>query len=176
MKEESHILPLGKEFYEIRNRLRVVGYDLVSYSKHYAQKEAEKLRHSPNDYKFAIHKIEYIEFKTGEIYINMDGYHSSEKNIEKWSEHFIEQEQTLGLSIIKDWFMTPATLILTIVVLPYGLACLILTLLGDRRERLEQLERKNNLHKFCSMPKFWRKNQHNNSFKTTVQKTHSLHK
>jgi hypothetical protein len=154
MKSEAHFLPVPPEFLEYRDRLRVVGYELVRYSKAHAQSEAAQFRHSPADYEYAIHKIESIQAENGQIYIKENAFYSSASRVPDWTKYFVDQEKPVGIGLLGRFFKDPVNALLTLAVPPYGLTLLGLTAVGDRINRKEQQNRRESLPHLSEIPKF----------------------
>lgn len=155
---EADLLPLPENFQEYRDRLRVVGYELVRYTGFHALEAAARYRHQATDYEYAIHKIEFIDQKSGQIFINQNAFYSSERSVPSWTEHYTEKEKPEGFGVIKGWFSDPTKVLVTAISPPYGLAMFGLYAIGDHSQRQEQQERRQALNRFAEMPKFWPKN------------------
>lgn len=150
---EAEFLTLPAEFVESRDRLRVVGYELVRYSNDHARAEAAKYRHPPSAYEYAIHKIESVQALDGQIYISRNAFYSSAARVPDWAEHFVEKEKAVGFGLVKQWLKNPISVFLTVVMPPYGLTMLGLAAAGDHAARKEQNDRSNSLARFSELPK-----------------------
>jgi hypothetical protein len=74
---EADFTPLPPELHELRDRLRVAGHELVRYGRAHAQAQARQVRHSFQEYEYAIHRISLIDDGTGQIYIAHDARYTS---------------------------------------------------------------------------------------------------
>ncbi|WP_370305864.1 hypothetical protein [Sinimarinibacterium flocculans] len=160
MKDENDFVSLPDSLITARNRLRVIGHELVRYSPARAASEAAQYRHSAADYEYSIHKIEFIDQKTGELFIARSGFHTSGKEVLNWVSHFESEERPLGWSILKKWFTDPAHLAVTALAPPYGLALLGLASIGQHGKHREQLRMQELLGRLADRPKFWRPEQY----------------
>lgn len=154
IKIEADLLPLPENFREFRDRLRVVGYELVRYTETHAQEAAARYDHTAADYVYAIHKIESIDQKSGQIFISQHAFYSSECRVPDWTTHYTEKESPSGIGVIKGWFSDPTKALVTAISPPYGLAMLGLVAIGDRAQRRTQQARKQALNQLAEMPKF----------------------
>ncbi len=135
MKPEDELVPLPDKFREARDRLRVVGNELVRY-------------------KYAIHKIEFVDQKDGQIYIAEHAFYSSEQRVPEWVVYYVEKEKPAGFSLIKDSFTSPVHALITLVVPPYGLTLLGLVGAGEYMRHRDQKARRKELPRLSDIPKF----------------------
>lgn len=152
---ESDLLPLPSEFRGFRDQLRVVGYELVRFTRTFAQEAARQVRHPVADYEFSIHRIESID-KDGHLHVNPSPFFSSAASVPDWTRYYVEKERPAGLGTFKAFFREPARAIVTLVVPPYGLTLLGLAALGDRADAKRQRERHRQLASLAELPKFVR--------------------
>ena len=150
---EADLLPLPPELREFRDQLRVVGYELVRFTRAFAHAAANSVRHPVADYEFAIHRIESID-EQGQLHVNPNPFFSSAARVPDWTRYYVETERPAGIGIFKAFFREPARAIVTLVVPPYGLALLGLAALGDRADARQQRERRQQLPKLSELPKF----------------------
>ncbi|MFJ1257143.1 hypothetical protein [Cupriavidus sp. CuC1] len=156
MITEADFLPLPDAFLELRDQLRIVRYELVHYSQGHAQREAGKYRHPPSDYEYAIHKIEYIDPESSQIFIDGHAFYSSEQRVPDWVKYHVKEKSPQGARLLKQWFTSPASLLLTALVPPYGLSLLGLSAVSDHMDRRDQSKLKQALPVLSELPKFWR--------------------
>jgi hypothetical protein len=155
MKTESDFAPLPAEFREYRDRLRIVGHELVRYTQAHAESEAARYRHMPADYEYAIHKIDYIE--DYQLYIDEHAFYSSALRVPDWTKYYSEKEKPMGFGLLKQWFSNPVTVLITLIVPPFGLTLLGMTAVEDKRDRNVQNTRRKSLGTLAEMPKFRRR-------------------
>lgn len=152
---EANLLPLPSELRGFRNQLRVVGYELVHFTRTFAEEAARRVRHPVADYEFAIHKIEHID-EQGQLHVNPHPFFSSAARVPDWTRYYVEKERPAGLGIFKAFFREPARTIITLAVPPYGLTLLGMAAVGDRVEAKRQRERHQQLDSLAELPKFIR--------------------
>jgi hypothetical protein len=153
---ENDIVLLQQEWWKHRDDLRIAGYDLIQYSKEYAKRKAATYRHPSADYEFAIHKIEFTDVKTGQIFVLNNPFYSSRERIEDWTKHFTDKEKPMGAGILKRWFTDPASLVLTAIVPPFALTILGMSAVSDHLHAKRQIERQEILSRLSPIPKFWK--------------------
>ncbi|SRR6266571_4488740 len=154
MKPEDELVPLPDKFREARDRLRVVGHELVRYTNAHARRVASRYRHPEADYEYAIHKIEFVDQKDGQIYIAEHAFYSSEQRVPEWVVYYVEKEKPAGFSLIKDSFTSPVHALITLVVPPYGLTLLGLVGAGEYMRHRDQKARRKELPRLSDIPKF----------------------
>ncbi len=152
----TDLVPLPSALKGERDRLRVVGYELVKYSELHSRSKANFYRHPWRDYVFGIHRIEHI-YEDGVVWINPHPFYSSEDRLCDWVKYHLEKENVNGYAAVRSWFTDPASLALTIIVPPFALATLGMGLLGLRSERKAREERGRRLALLADMPKVWNK-------------------
>lgn len=152
--QEEAILPLPQKFHESRNRLRVVGYELVRYTIEYASQEANRYGHPVPDYEYAIHKIGLFG-DDGQVYITDVPYrrYCSERSALIIADAYIKEHSANGITAIKDFFSNPGNLI-ALIVPPFALVLLGLLELGVYMEYKFQKETKKKLYQLKEIPKF----------------------
>jgi hypothetical protein len=151
---ESDIVELYTEFKPYRDDLRVAGYELVRYALSHARQEANRYRHAPSDYEFGIHKIEFVDPKDLQVYINRHPFYSSAACVPDWAKYHVDKEKQAGAKLLTSWFTDPVRVVLTVVVPPFGLALLGLAAVGDRQAAGQQKKRKSQLPRLSERPKF----------------------
>ena len=154
MPKDEDLLIIPNNLIPFRDQLRVVGYELIRYSQSHAQREASRYRHKWEDYEFSVHRIESIKPEDGQIWINPHPFYIAEKDVPRWTQHYIMNNKPEGFGLLKTWFSNPVTALITLVVPPYGLTMLGLVALGDNKERKKQKELEKRLSSLSEMPKF----------------------
>jgi hypothetical protein len=148
---DSDLISVPSELYVHRDSLRIVGYDLVRFTRQFAGEEASAVRHEWVDYEYAIHKIESIV--EGQIYVVHDGFFCSATDVPRWTKYRVEEERPRGgIGLIKGWFKE--NLLLSVVAAPYSLALLGLSAVGEHQTKKAQEERAKVLGHLKSMPRF----------------------
>lgn len=84
---EQDFAPMREDMWKYRDELRISGYDLIQYSRDYARRKAATFRHPTDEYEFAIHKIEFIDKSTWQIYIANNPFYSSADRVKDWTEY-----------------------------------------------------------------------------------------
>jgi hypothetical protein len=152
---EADLLPLPNEFRNYRDEFRVIGYELVHFTRCFAQSKANRVKHPVIDYEYAIHKIEVIDDQ-GQLHIDPNPFFTSAAGIHNWLKYYQDKEKPVGLGIFKGIFRDPALALVTIVALPYGLSLVGLAAIGDRANAKRQRERRQKLSTYAELPLFVR--------------------
>lgn len=155
MKTETELIALPPSVLDARDQLRVVGYELVRYTNEHAKREAGRYRHPPADYEYAIHKIEFVDQKDGQIYISEHAFFCSEKRIPDWTKYYTDEEKLAGLSLLKA-IANPVGAVVSILAPPYMLTLLGLAGIGEYMKKRKQDARRGDLFRLSETPKFWR--------------------
>lgn len=148
---DSDLIPVPSELYVYRDSLRIVGYDLVRFTRQFAGEEASAVRHDWVDHEYALHKIESIV--EGQIYVERHGFFCSAKDVPRWTKFRIEEERPRGgLGLVKSSFKD--NLLLSVVAAPYSLALLGLSAVGEHQTKKAQEDRAKVLGHLKAMPRF----------------------
>lgn len=132
----------------------MAGHELVRYGRAHAQAQARQVRHSFQEYEYAIHRISHIDDGTGQIYIAHDARYTSAQLLPETAALYIKTEQPRGSGVVKSWFKDPGLVLLTAIVPPYGLTMLGLAAAGDHMHKREQEKRRRALSRYLDAPKF----------------------
>jgi hypothetical protein len=151
---DADIVELNAEFRPYRDELRIAGYELVRYALSHARQEASRYRHPTADYEYGIHKIEFIDPKSLQIYINRHPFYSSASRVPDWTKYHVDKERPAGAKLLTGWFTDPVRAIITVFVPPYGLTLLGLAAIADRLAAGQQKERQGQLRQLSERPKF----------------------
>lgn len=149
----SCIRPLPQEFKAFRDELRCFGYELLHYTNSHAASVAAPIRHNANDYLFGFHKILGI-YPPKVIIETHTRRHCGKLDVAAAVAAILEQERPASTREMAGWFKDPANLILSLVVLPYGLTMFGLGALANRQKSAEQASRKSLLSTLSAMPEF----------------------
>lgn len=157
MKSVPYLLPLPEKFINVRNQLRVVGFELVRYPLDTAKEEANRYNHPTSDYEYAIHEIRLID-EHGQIYISYQPNYCSESRVLDYANYFISKGKAQRFSL-KDILANPADFGLaafcTLISPPYSLTLFGLAELSEFMTHREQKARARELGRFKELPLYW---------------------
>lgn len=145
--------PLPAKCRPLRDRLRVIGRELVRLRDEDAAQEAARFRHPPADYEFCIYPIFTIG-GDGQIYVEDNPFHTSATALEGWITHFEEQARPSLGGVVKGW--AKDYWLFTLAAAPASFAMLGLAVLGEKQAKREQDARAQRLASLSEFPKFRR--------------------
>lgn len=151
--DSSRIRPLPSEFCALRDDLRCVGYELLHYTAEHVASVANPIRHPVADYLFGFHKIFGI-YPPRVIIETSNRRYCSYQSVRALSAALLESEKPARVAETVGWFKDPASLLLSVLVPPYGLTLFGLGVVGDRQKATEQSRRRALLPTLSEMPEF----------------------
>lgn len=152
--------PIPTHLRPYRDKLRIVGFDLVRVSAWEAKDRALRYYgHHPRDYEYTIYPIAYIDETSGQVYLSgslESSHYFSESDAPLWANYRFEQEAPV--SLLKDlrdnsqfWLSLG---ILTAIVPPYALVLFGLVRASEYRKRRDARRRARLLPRLLDMPRF----------------------
>jgi len=155
--------PIPTHLRPYRDKLRIVGFDLVRVSAWEAKDRALKYAgHNPRDYEYTIYPIAYIDETSGQVYLRgspESSHYFSESAAPSFVNAHLEQNAPVPLrrwllKWLRDNDYGRALGLITVLVPPYGLTLLGLIGIGNYQEIRDARRRAQLLPRLLDMPRF----------------------
>lgn len=153
----TRLRALPGELRQVRDQLRVVGYELVRYTDEHAQSVSRPIRHPARIYEYGFHKISGIYPPRVVIESATRTYCSCDEVSDRANEILAAESLGSTTQLASSFFKDSSNVLLTVVVAPYALAMLGLAAAGNRGKKVEQERNRELLPRLSETPEFQQK-------------------